>query len=55
MFEYFDINSLKWAVTQENLFSGVYEQQRRRPACVSVQSDQHLCYSLIGKCHIKTC
>ena len=27
--------------------SGVCEQQLRRPACASVQSDQHLCYSLL--------
>ena len=35
--------------------SGVYEQQRCRPACAYLQSDQHLCYSLIGKYHIKSC
>ena len=28
---------------------GVSEQQRRRPACTSMQTAQHLCYSLIGK------
>ena len=28
------------------------EQQRRRPACASAQSDQHLYYSLTGECHI---
>ena len=28
---------------------GVCEQQKHRPACTSVQSDQRLCYSLIGK------
>ena len=33
---------------------GVCEQQRRRPACAPSQSDQHLCYSLIGKYHILT-
>ena len=33
---------------------GVSEQQRRRPACWSAQSDQRLCYSLIGKYHILT-
>ena len=44
-----------WPSTWENLFSGVCEQQRRRPACTSVQSDQHLCYSLIEKYHILTC
>ena len=30
----------------------VYEQQRHRPACVSGQNDQCLCYSLAGKYHI---
>ena len=33
---------------------GGCEQQRFRPACASAQSDQHLCYSLIGKYHVKT-
>ena len=28
---------------------GVCEQHRRRPACASAQSDQHLCYLLCGK------
>ena len=32
-----------------------YEQQRRRPACASMQSDQCLCYSLIGKSCILSC
>ena len=40
---------------RENLFSVVCEQQRRRPACASAQSDQHLCYWLFGKYHIKNC
>ena len=31
---------------------GVCEQQRPRPACASAQTDQHLCYSPFGKCHI---
>ena len=35
--------------------SGVCEQQRCRPACLSVQSDQCLCCSLIGKYSIQTC
>ena len=35
-----------WASSRENLSSGVCEQQRRRPACASAQSDQCLCYSL---------
>ena len=30
----------------------VCEQHRRRPACASAQSDQRLCYSLIGKYYI---
>ena len=28
---------------------GVCKQLRGRPACTSAQSDQHLCYLLIGK------
>ena len=36
--------------------SGVCEQQKRRPAFASAQSDQRHCYSLyIGQHHIKTC
>ena len=30
---------------------GGCEQQSRRPACAFAQSDQHLCYLLIGKYH----
>ena len=37
----------------ENLSLGVCKQQRRRPACASVQTDQHLCYWLTGMYHIK--
>ena len=33
---------------------GICEQQRRKPACASAQSDQRLCYSLIGKYQIST-
>ena len=29
------------------------ERQRRRPACTSAQSDQRLCYSLLGKYNCK--
>ena len=29
------------------------ERQKRRPACTSAQSDQHLCYSLLGKYNCK--
>ena len=31
------------------------EQQRCRPACTNAQSDQRLCYLLIGKYQIYTC
>ena len=41
-----------WASAQENLSSEVCKQLRSRPACASMQSDQHLCYSLIGKYNI---
>ena len=44
-----------WALTQENLSSGVCEQLRLRLACTFAQSDQHLCYLLFGKYHIKAC
>ena len=44
-----------WASTQENLSSVVCEQQRRRPACATTQSDQRLCYLLFEKYHIKAC
>ena len=40
------------ADTDENLSLGVWEQQRRGPACASAQSDQCLCYSLKGMYHI---
>ena len=43
-----------WALSWENLSSEVCEQHRRRPACASAQSDQHLCFSLFGKYHIQT-
>ena len=36
-------------MTQEQPSSQVCEQQRGRPACASAQSDQRLCYSLLGK------
>ena len=32
----------------KNLSLGVHEKQWRIPACASVQTDQHLCYSLIN-------
>ena len=46
------IPNSNWASSRENLSSEVREQQRRRPACASAQSDQRLCYSLFGKHHI---
>ena len=36
-----------WATSWENMFYAICEQQRRRSACASVQSDQHLCYLLL--------
>ena len=30
----------------------VHKQQSHRSACASMQSDQHICYSLIGKYNI---
>ena len=49
------ISSVKWASSWENLSLGVCEQHRRRPACASAQSYQHLCFSFFGKNHIKPC
>ena len=46
------LSCMIWASLQENLSSGGYKQQRCRLACASAQSDQRLCYSLIGKYHI---
>ena len=51
----FQITPNKWASLRENLSSEVCEQQRRRPACASAQSDQRLCYSRFGKNHILAC
>ena len=36
------ITTIKWALTRENLSSGVCEQHRRRPSYASAQSDQRL-------------
>ena len=46
---------IKWASTRENMSSGCREQQGRRPACISAQSDQRLCFLLFGKYHIQSC
>ena len=48
-------NDINWASSRENLSSEDCEQQRRRPACPSAQSDQPLCYSLFGKHHLLAC
>ena len=37
---------IKWARPWENVSYAICEQQRRRSACASAQSDQHLCCSL---------
>ena len=52
MLEQVSYIDILWAWTRENLSSGVCKQLRRRPACASVQSDQHLCYLCIEKYHI---
>ena len=44
-----------WALSRENLSSGVCKQQRGRPACAFAQSDQCLCFLLFEKYHIQTC
>ena len=36
-----------WASTRETLSSGVCEQDRRRPACASAQSDQRLFFCFL--------
>ena len=36
-----------WARSCENVSYAICEQQRRRSACASAQSDQHLCCSLL--------
>ena len=46
-------NSNIW--TWENLSSVVCEKQRRRPACATAQSDQHLCYLLSGGHNSQAC
>ena len=47
-----EVCTCKWAAMRENRTLWVCEQHKRRPACASVQTDQHLCYLLIGKYHI---
>ena len=43
---------IRWTSTPKNLSSVVFEQQRRRPACASAQSDQRLCYSLVASTNV---
>ena len=43
-------SGVNWALSRENLSSGVCEHHRGRPA--DAQSDQRLCYSLLGKYHM---
>ena len=38
---------IMWATSWENLFYVICEQQRRRSACASAQSDKQLCCSLL--------
>ena len=40
-----------WSSMPENLSSEGCKHQRRRPACTSALSDQHLCCSLFVKYH----
>ena len=40
------IHTSMWASSWENLPYAICEQQKRRSACASSQSDQHLCFSL---------
>ena len=42
----------EWASMAENMSSEGCEQQRRRPACASVQTDQRLYYLLTIKNHV---
>ena len=44
-----------WARSCENLSYVICEQQRRRSACASAQSDQHLCCSLLRQYDMYTC
>ena len=37
-----------WDRSSENVSYDICEQQRRRSACASAQSDQRLCCSLLG-------
>ena len=45
---FFKNTNMKWARPCENVSYALCEQQRRRSACASAQSDQRLCCSLLG-------
>ena len=44
-----------WARSCENVSYAICKQQRRRSACASVQSDQHLCCLLLKQYDMYTC
>ena len=44
----------KWAGSWENVSYVICEQQRRRSACASAQSDQRLCCSLPRECNVSS-
>ena len=50
----FLISWLRWAGSWEKPVYSICEQQRRRSACASAQSDQRLCCSLIRQSHDDT-
>ena len=53
--EIFSISCEYMGVDAKKPVFGVGNQQRRRPACASAQSNQRHCFSLIGMYCIKTC
>ena len=51
----YQVNYMMVLNARETLSSEGCEPHMRRPAWASTQSDQRLCYSLIGKYHMLTC
>ena len=49
------LNTLKWAMSCENLSYAIRKEQRCRSACASAQADQHLCCSLLRQYDMYTC
>ena len=43
-----EVKTISGPRREKTCLRGVCEQHRRRPACASAQSDQRLCYSLLG-------